>query len=57
MSDEEDYGFEYSDEEEEEKNIEIENEYYIAKGSPLLLLFSSSISIIHKKNKHKAKGN
>lgn len=56
MSDEEDYGFEYSDEEEEEKNIEIENEYYIAKGSPLLL-FSSSISIIHKKNKHKAKGN
>lgn len=34
MSDEDDYGFEYSDEEElDDEQIDIENEYYNAKGA------------------------
>lgn len=34
MSDEDDYGFEYSDEEElDDEQIDIENEYYNAKGT------------------------
>jgi COP9 signalosome complex subunit 2 len=34
MSDEDDYGFEYSDEEDvDEDAIDIENEYYNAKGT------------------------
>jgi COP9 signalosome complex subunit 2 len=33
MSDmDEDYGFEYSDEENEEEDVDIENQYYNAKG-------------------------
>jgi hypothetical protein len=29
----EDYGFEYSDEEPEEQDVDIENQYYNSKGS------------------------
>lgn len=32
MSDDEDYGFEYSDDEEEGENVDIENQYYNAKN-------------------------
>ena len=32
----EDYGFEYSDEEQEEQDVDIENQYYNSKGSVLL---------------------
>ena len=32
MSDGEDYGFEYSDDEQEEEDVNIENRYYNAKG-------------------------
>ena len=29
-----DYGFEYSDDEPEEEDVDIENQYYTAKGAP-----------------------
>ena len=32
-ADMEDYGFEYSDEEPEEQDVDIENQYYNTKGS------------------------
>ena len=32
MSDGEDYGFEYSDDEQEEEDVNIENQYYNSKG-------------------------
>ena len=31
-ADMEDYGFEYSDEEQEEQDVDIENQYYNSKG-------------------------
>ena len=34
----EDYGFEYSDEEEVEQDVDIENQYYNSKGSVLLII-------------------
>ena len=41
MSDmDEDYGFEYSDEEQDEEQVDVENQYYNAKGSSLALSFS-----------------
>ena len=33
-----DYGFEYSDEEAEEEDVDIENQYYNSKGLPAVLL-------------------
>ena len=40
MSDmDEDYGFEYSDEEQDEEQVDVENQYYNAKGT----LFENSI--------------
>lgn len=30
----EDYGFEYSDEEPEEEDVDVENQYYNSKGAP-----------------------
>ena len=40
MSDmDEDYGFEYSDEEQDEEQVDVENQYYNAKGT----LFKNSI--------------
>jgi len=30
-----DYGFEYSDEEPEEEDVDIENQYYNSKGAPV----------------------
>lgn len=35
----EDYGFEYSDEEPEEQDVDIENQYYNSKGSFLFSFF------------------
>jgi len=32
MSDDEDYGFEYSEDEQEEEDVNIENQYYNSKG-------------------------
>ena len=32
MSDDEDYGFEYSEDDEEEEDVNIENQYYNSKG-------------------------
>jgi hypothetical protein len=41
MSDmDEDYGFEYSDEEQDEEQVDVENQYYNAKG-----LFRSFLSV------------
>ena len=38
MSDmDEDYGFEYSDEEQDEEQVDVENQYYNAKGGRSLL--------------------
>ena len=37
-ADMEDYGFEYSDEEQEEQDVDIENQYYNSKGSVLLII-------------------
>lgn len=36
-ADMEDYGFEYSDEETEEQDVDIENQYYNSKGTTLFL--------------------
>lgn len=45
-ADMEDYGFEYSDEEQEEQDVDIENQYYNSKGSfGLQYVFVSSISV------------
>ena len=33
LADMEDYGFEYSDEEQEEQDVDIENQYYNSKGA------------------------
>lgn len=33
-----DYGFEYSDEEVEEEDVDIENQYYNSKGDPVLIV-------------------
>jgi hypothetical protein len=43
----EDYGFEYSDDEPEEQDVDIENQYYNSKGSgpPPLLLASRSVGM------------
>ncbi|RWW07026.1 hypothetical protein BHE74_00030089 [Ensete ventricosum] len=38
----EDYGFEYSDEEPEEQDVDIENQYYNSKGN---LLFASDFHL------------
>lgn len=38
----EDYGFEYSDEEPEEQDVDIENQYYNSKGS---ILFSFDLRV------------
>ena len=38
-ADMEDYGFEYSDEEPEEQDVDIENQYYNSKGSFFSFLF------------------
>lgn len=40
----EDYGFEYSDEEPEEQDVDIENQYYNSKGSFLFFFQMSKIS-------------
>jgi len=38
MSDmDEDYGFEYSDEDQDEEQVDVENQYYNAKGGRSLL--------------------
>lgn len=37
-ADMEDYGFEYSDEEQEEQDVDIENQYYNSKGFTTLIL-------------------
>ena len=46
----EDYGFEYSDEEQDEEQVDVENQYYNAKGSrsPFFFLFFllSSFSLL-----------
>lgn len=39
-ADMEDYGFEYSDEEPEEQDVDIENQYYNSKG--MIIVFWSS---------------
>ena len=39
QSDMEDYGFEYSDEEVEEQDVDIENQYYNSKGEQRGALF------------------
>ena len=39
-ADMEDYGFEYSDEEPEEQDVDIENQYYNSKGSGNSILSS-----------------
>lgn len=38
-ADMEDYGFEYSDEEPEEQDVEIENQYYNSKGVVLVCFY------------------
>lgn len=44
----EDYGFEYSEEEPEEQDVDIENQYYNSKGFELVNpLFSSYSMHIH----------
>lgn len=58
MSDmDEDYGFEYSDEEQDEEQVDVENQYYNAKGSSLALFFFSvvffvlsSFSLLHSRS-------
>jgi len=48
MSDmDEDYGFEYSDEEQDEEQVDVENQYYNAKGASLALFFFSVVFFIH----------
>lgn len=42
----EDYGFEYSDEEPEEQDVDIENQYYNSKGSIFLSSFISIWAIL-----------
>lgn len=37
-ADMEDYGFEYSDEEPEEQDVDIENQYYNSKGNLLVMM-------------------
>lgn len=48
MSDDEmeDYGFEYSDEEPEEEDVDIENQYYNAKGEGYSQFISVMKSIL-----------
>lgn len=41
----EDYGFEYSDEEPEEQDVDIENQYYNSKGIRVLVLVVSFIGL------------
>lgn len=48
MSDmDEDYGFEYSDEEQDEEQVDVENQYYNAKGASLALSFSFPLFFFH----------
>lgn len=42
-ADMEDYGFEYSEEEQEEQDVDIENQYYNAKGISNWLLSGSFV--------------
>lgn len=37
-ADMEDYGFEYSDEEPEEQDVDIENQYYNSKGNLVVMM-------------------
>lgn len=37
-----DYGFEYSDEEVEEEDVDIENQYYNSKGAPAAFAYKAS---------------
>ncbi len=48
MSDEEDYGFEYSDESDDDQDVDIENAYYTAKG----LCSGQQRAYTKKKHKH-----
>ena len=45
-ADMEDYGFEYSDEEPEEQDVDIENQYYNSKGSFFSFFYIFSIAWI-----------
>lgn len=38
-ADMEDYGFEYSEEEPEEQDVDIENQYYNSKGKIIFFIF------------------
>ena len=43
LADMEDYGFEYSDEEPEEQDVDIENQYYNSKGAPIHSQFPAAV--------------
>ena len=43
-ADMEDYGFEYSEEEQEEQDVDIENQYYNAKGTSNWFVLSFFLS-------------
>ena len=45
-ADMEDYGFEYSEEEPEEQDVDIENQYYNSKGFLSFLFFTISLLVI-----------
>lgn len=47
----EDYGFEYSDEDQEEQDVDIENQYYNSKGNfEIYQLKTSHISLVFWSN-------
>lgn len=46
-ADMEDYGFEYSEEEPEEQDVDIENQYYNSKGNCLVALFFFFASLFY----------
>lgn len=43
----EDYGFEYSDEEPEEQDVDIENQYYNSKGTIMFLTLTIFLLFYH----------
>ena len=47
-ADMEDYGFEYSEEEPEEQDVDIENQYYNSKGTSVAynFLFENSLEVL-----------
>ena len=46
-ADMEDYGFEYSEEEQEEQDVDIENQYYNAKGTSNWFVLSFFVSLLN----------